>query len=91
MMPTLLPSQMLRHVLRLLPTYLLHSIHRQCAAGAIALKSDARIRGRLYVAGRRVNLLLASSPAALQIAPAARLREFCLYDSVPGELLGASG
>jgi len=31
---------------------------------------------RLYVAGRRVNVLLASS-AALHIAPAARLREFC--------------
>jgi hypothetical protein len=40
-----------------------------------------------YVAIRRVNLLLASSPAALHIAPAARLREFCLYDFALGELL----
>jgi len=26
-------------------------------------------------------------PAALQIAPAARLREFCLYDSAPGKII----
>jgi hypothetical protein len=26
-------------------------------------------------------------PTALHIAPAARLREFCLYDFAPGELL----
>jgi len=26
-------------------------------------------------------------PAVLHIAPAARLREFCLYDSAPGELI----
>jgi hypothetical protein len=26
-------------------------------------------------------------PAALQIAPAARLRGFCLYDSAPGEII----
>jgi hypothetical protein len=63
-MLTWLPTQMLRHVLRLLPTDLLHSVHRQCAAGAITLKPCARIRGRLYVAGRRVNLLLASSGCA---------------------------
>ena len=30
-------------------------------------------------------------PAALQIAPAARLRGFCLYDSAPGELLCEEG
>jgi hypothetical protein len=64
MMPTLLPTQMLRHVLRLLPTDLLHSIHRQCTVGAITLEPSARIRGRLYVAGRRVNLLLASTDCA---------------------------
>jgi len=30
-------------------------------------------------------------PAVLHIAPAARLREFCLYDSAPGELLYEDG
>ena len=59
-MLTWLPTQMLR----LLPTDLLHSVHRQCAAGAITFKLGARIRGRLCVAGRRVNLLLASSGCA---------------------------
>ncbi len=38
----------------------------------------ARIQIRLYVAGRRVNVLLALLPSALHIAPAARLWSFAL-------------
>jgi hypothetical protein len=63
-MLTWLLTEVLRNLLRLLPTDLLHSVHRQCAAGAIALKPCVRIRGRLCVAGRRVNVLLASTGCA---------------------------
>jgi len=56
----------------------------------MARAGRARIRFRLYVAGRRVNVLLALLPSALHIAPAAQLREFCRYGFARGGLFTAT-
>ena len=58
------------------------SIRSQSAS---ALNPCARISGQLYVAVRRVNVLLASSGCAPHCTRR-RLRGFCLYDSAPGVL-----
>jgi len=55
---------------------------------------SATVTGAVRVNQRRdgaspvvASIYCSPHPAVLQIAPAARLRGFCLYDSAPGELL----
>jgi hypothetical protein len=54
--------------------------------GASALKQWRKSEAD-YMSPGGASMSCSPQPAALHIAPAARLRGFCLYDSAPGELL----
>ena len=99
-MPTLVLIQVLRKCLlrfhvasdvsldlpRLPPTDLLHSVHRQCATAVLpCAESEAD-----YMSPVVASISCSPHPAALHIAPAARLRGFCLYDFARGELFLAN-
>ena len=86
---TLLPSLVTRHPLRMPPIDF-----RRPSARMSAASPQSRVAVRVNQGRDGVSLVVASmscspQPAALHIAPAARLPKFCLYDSAPGELFMA--
>ena len=73
----------LTQMLRLLLTDLLHSLH----FWRIRVEAVRVNQRRDCMSPVVASIYCSPHPAPLQIAPAARLREFCLYDLAPGELL----
>ncbi len=57
-----------------------------CPQSRVAVRVN---QGRDGVSPVAASMYCSPHPAALHIAPAARLRGFCLYDSAPGELFMA--
>jgi len=78
---TLLPSLVTRHPLRMPQTDFRRSSARIVRSHSAVACGRARESGLDGVSPVCASMYCSPDPAALHIAPAARLREFCLYDS----------